>query len=612
MADAGWYPDPQNPGAEAYWDGARWTGDHRPAAATPAPPRQAPPQQAPHQQAPHQQPGGDDAAAASETQYFAPIPASTPWDTTPQPPVDPYPPQSGQPFGGGQPFGSQPPAGYPTPYQQQPYEQQAAQQPTQSGGYYGAQAGYDPSAGYPPPTPPARSHKRRNLIIAGVTVVVLAGAGVATWQLWPSSSPSLTYAGKAIKNADATLSSAEASVQKVVTARHGTSSKDTRCYFAKPDTPAQGAKKTDIEDSLICGPVLFVDGDAKQEYLSLALTNTAAKGDAVLSAAAPTTASQPRALPDDATLVRPDGEAPPNGNGGLSVPKPPPAKSNLLTTMDSLGTAKEPATLSNSRMVGRDSGVEITAAGAISRYGSGDSARSAPAGQKLIAFQYDYIGGDLSSSNSTPAKLLLVDSSGADTTRALPNPAGSSWIVLAVPTTSKAYVQLPESGLAQTLSLPDGKPGAKNLTVLVRDNRSAVVSKKFSVPARYANSSNSVSSTLKAIVTIARLGYWAPTNSAVHASSPSRALLALDLGYDDPKNPGDYGFPAGVLSLRLPDGTIIHSKNAAKDKNKIADVWDVPASFTKGTVIISGSATYDGIKMTITKQVSFPVSFPAG
>ena len=27
----GWYPDPQNSGAEAYWDGYRWTGHRRPA-----------------------------------------------------------------------------------------------------------------------------------------------------------------------------------------------------------------------------------------------------------------------------------------------------------------------------------------------------------------------------------------------------------------------------------------------------------------------------------------------------------------------------------------------------------------------------------------------------
>ena len=35
---AGWYPDPQNPGQQRYWDGTQWTQSAAPAAVAGAPP----------------------------------------------------------------------------------------------------------------------------------------------------------------------------------------------------------------------------------------------------------------------------------------------------------------------------------------------------------------------------------------------------------------------------------------------------------------------------------------------------------------------------------------------------------------------------------------------
>jgi uncharacterized protein len=35
-AGPGWYPDPQTPGTQRYWDGTQWTGEPQPVAAAPA------------------------------------------------------------------------------------------------------------------------------------------------------------------------------------------------------------------------------------------------------------------------------------------------------------------------------------------------------------------------------------------------------------------------------------------------------------------------------------------------------------------------------------------------------------------------------------------------
>ena len=110
----------------------------------------------------------------------------------------------------------------------------------------------------------ASGKKRRNLLIAAGVVVVLVAAGLITWLVLPGDdAPSITYQGKSINAADTVLTTAETAVSKTVSARHGVKSGDTRCYFVQADKPASGAKKSDVDTSLSCGPVLFVDGDAR-------------------------------------------------------------------------------------------------------------------------------------------------------------------------------------------------------------------------------------------------------------------------------------------------------------------------------------------------------------
>lgn len=68
---AGWYPDPENPAAERYWDGSAWTGQRRPGTPAYATPPPAPYGTAPYGTAPY-------GTAPYGTPYGAPSRANGP------------------------------------------------------------------------------------------------------------------------------------------------------------------------------------------------------------------------------------------------------------------------------------------------------------------------------------------------------------------------------------------------------------------------------------------------------------------------------------------------------------------------------------------------------
>src|SRR5438477_6456069 len=88
MADAGWYPDPQDADSEAYFDGAAWTGERRPRP-VPPPAGLTTPAWQPPPAAEHQPPTQYPAPAPYQpppTQYQRPAPYQPPTDN--QPPAD--------------------------------------------------------------------------------------------------------------------------------------------------------------------------------------------------------------------------------------------------------------------------------------------------------------------------------------------------------------------------------------------------------------------------------------------------------------------------------------------------------------------------------------------
>ncbi|HZC73957.1 MAG TPA: DUF2510 domain-containing protein [Jatrophihabitans sp.] len=515
MAEPGWYPDPQDPASEAYYDGATWTGVRRP---LPAPP----------------------------LVWQAPVPE---WNAP------------------------------------------AAWQPQWQ-------------------TPPPQRRRRRTPLILAVVAIAAVAAGVLTWQLWPQTKPQITYEGKSVAAPDRVLTKAEAVLRDYVRQQHGATNGTTRCYFSKPTKPAADAKQSDVTTTLLCGPVLFVDGNTAYPYVEMRLTTDDATTTGPVTLTPPHSLSDvhPEALAADVLLVRPDGKTAPSGAGGLTVPDPPPAGADVLTSAQ-LGQVPTPPSLDSARMVGKNTGVVLEAAGVIPRYGLGADARSAPPGQQLIAFQLSYTAGDVSGTGSGSAQ-LVVDG-GAP--RKLPvTSGGDEWDVVAIDKAASAVLQLSNGGYTQTLSLPGGKPGAHNLAVLARRHRSEVLHRRASIPVHFSNGVGSADATFHARASYASIDFWIPGHTAKHASDPGHAILSMRLNYTDSANPGHtFGFDPQLLRLRLPDGHTIRARNVAH-AHFIFDVFEVPAGFTRGTVQISGSEHVQGVTVTVRRTASIPLAIPAG
>jgi hypothetical protein len=508
MAEAGWYPDPQDANAQRYYDGQSWTEHQRRVA------------------------------------EFAPPP--------PPPPVAQF-----------------------APY----------------------------------PTPAGRARNRP--LIIGLVVVVVAGLLTGGYFLFlRDDAPKLTYGGSKIANASDVVEQAEKNVAVLVNRRHGVKSADTRCYFAVPKKPASGAKKTDVDSSLRCGPVLFVDGDAAKTYLSFPLTRTGSGKTVKLSVAGTPRSPDPDAPPADADLKRPDGGDPQSGSGHLSVPKPPPAAKDLLATAD-LGRVAAPPQRDNAQMISLNTGVRLVAAGPVARYGRGDDARSAPPGEQLIAFQVDDVPGESHNFSSTGKLTVLV--SGASP-RPVPSTADSdSYVVLAVPSGATASLQLNDAGYAQSLSLPRGEAGPKNLTVLARRHRVAAVSTTRSIPVTFSNGANSVNATFHATAGVAELSFWVPSHETSRPTRTTDAMLTMRLTYTDSLNPGSsFGFEPQLLKLKLPDGRIVSARNVASSANKVFNVFQVPATFTTGKIVIGGSVRTGEVTLKVQTPASIPLRFSAG
>jgi hypothetical protein len=471
----------------------------------------------------------------------------------------------------------------------------------------------------------AKPRNRTRLIVIGAVVAVALVAGLVTggWWLFLRGGPSLTFQGHPIANPARVLSTAETNLKTVASGRHGVTANDSRCYFAVPKSPAAGAKKTDVDSELRCGPVLFVDGDASQSYLNFGLTNSATSGTASLTPSAKPQADTPAALPTEFQLKRPDGKTPPSGSGGLKPPAPPAAAKDALVSAD-IGSQAVPAAPASAVMGSLTGGISLANLGPVTRYGKGDAARSAPSGQKLIAFKTAGAqGNDGDSTDLTSKATVIVDGGAA---QALPARTAAYYVV-AVPADAKTVaLTLVDSGITQSLSLLDGKPGSGNIAVLARKNRTVDVTATvpftftYSPEVGFADGTGGTSQTATASFTHADLSYIQADvdgGTSVTASSPSTAILFLELSYTGTKDKGEYGFPASLVTFTPSGGAAVAAKNIA-GATKDFLVFEVPAGLTTGTITIGGTATLNyadatgTYKESVPTAVTMPFSLPAG
>jgi hypothetical protein len=459
------------------------------------------------------------------------------------------------------------------------------------------------------------------LLIGGLVVVLVAGLLTGGYFLFLRGGTTLTYQGHKISDAKGVLKSAEANLTAVVNKRHGATGSDTRCYYAVPKKPAAGAKSSDVDSDLRCGPVLFVDGNAAQSYLNFGITSAGGSGSARLTVADQPEVATPAAIPSDLKLKRPDGKTPPSGSGGVKPPAPPAALKDTLVSADigSQTVAKAPDGAVIGSLTG---GITLTNLGPVNRYGTGDSARTAPTGQKLIAFKTAGArGNDGKTVDLSTQATVSVDGA---TGKPLPAKSGA-YYVISVPTgASKVDLTLTEQGLTQTLSLLDGKPGAGNVLVLTRKNRSistpasAQLSFSYSPAVGFQDGTSGATQTATATFNSADLSYQnSVTGTAVTASGPTTAILHLDLYYSAAHDPGPFAFPAELVSFTPTGGSAIPAKDVGGAKG-VYLVFEVPAGLTTGTITISGTATQTygnstgTYKESVPTPITIPFSLPAG
>jgi hypothetical protein len=586
MPGPGWYPDPQDSASVRWFDGENWS-EYRQAADV----RTGP---------------AIDAAATSAADPTATIgPAAGP---------------------GGAAFGYDP---YAATASYGPVADTAPGAPGGVSTEVRADTAPAPAPATAGPAPAAtRSHAaagrakldRRVVLIVAIVAVVVIGLVVGAIMLFTGGQKSFTYQGKPVKNANATLKQAETNLNHVVANRNGIAGGSARCYFAVPTHPVAGAKSSDVQSNLSCGPVLFIDGDPSREYLSFALTSNAAGGSVTLTPAAQPTSPNPGAEPANVTLERPDGAKPPAGNGGLTSPTPPAAAAGSLN----VGTVTQPSgTKPVKAIIGSYSGgITITEIGRVSRFGTGDSAHSAPANQHLYAFELGPAAGNSGTVKDLSGDTTITIDSGK--ARGLPTPASGQAIIAAVPDSAKSVVlTLTDSGLKQSFSLLTEKPDPNNIQVLARGNRSIspnqtmAATYNYSTKVVFADHQTGQTQTATIKLATATLAYRDDTNNFT-ASGTDKALLIPDVVYTGSHDGGPYGVDTSLLTFTPAGQAAIPAKNISSDPTKIRNVFEVPADVTSGTITVGGTAneTFSGSASTYTVSVATPVSFqidfPAG
>jgi hypothetical protein len=436
---------------------------------------------------------------------------------------------------------------------------------------------------------------------AALVVVLLVGVGV-----FLSRGEPLTLGGRYVTGADGVLADADDVLAGYVTDRQGVAADAARCWFELSEAAGH-----EVRDALLCGPVLFVDGDVDRAWLRFPVIATADGGDVRLDVAALPVDPVPDRLADPALLYRPDGGEPPAGTGRLQPPPPPRAEAGWSATGPFPDVAWSPPA-GPSRLSGPAAAVTVTGLAQPTRVRAGDDARRPADGEHLLAVRYVIAAGE---GTSTAAPRLSYQVGGRD-----PVPVAPA--LVAVGTTVEAVVSVPEdadaadlvvedAGVEQRLSLVTGAPGSENLQVLARVNRTADVDRSrvlegtLSAPGR-------VSASFPFTVTVDGASLrW--STGGTSAAGPDRGLLLVDVAMALPdQSPG--AVPVGLLSLRLPDGTVVRATDLAGDPSLVLPGFDVPADLTSAVLRFGGTATFrDGAAADFgTGRLDFPIAITAG
>lgn len=255
--------------------------------------------------------------------------------------------------------------------------------------------------------------------------------------------------------------------------------------------------------------------------------------------------------------------------------------------------ARVPVLTKRLAMAARTGGVRVARLGEVDTVGSGEDARSAPEGGRLIAFRLaDWdCGSDACRSWDRLGLTLDVDG----TTRELPSTGTTDTFAVAVPADSRQVdLVLEAGGATQTLSLLDGEPGRDNIAVLARSGRVDEVGARFTMTesTSIAFSYDGVArSSVPRDVTVVRAELtWFVGKR--HPSSPRDAFLKVDSHYTVPI--GSYADTESAFEPRemvfvARDGTRYRARDLDPGPGVNA-VFEVPATVKGGTLVLGGAS----------------------
>ncbi len=541
-----------------------------------------------HAQWPASPPPLSSPSETAASQVFAPTHSGAGWTTQQVP--------SGQPPYGQQPYPQQPPA-------QEPYAPAYNPQPLPYAGGPG-----NPWIAQPAGQGHGAPQRRKNnkLLVSAIAVVVVA-ALIGGGLFFFLSGTDITYQGRDIVEPDMALAEAESTLNGIVEARHGAANDATSCYFV-----AKSAQTSDVEERVVCGPVLFVDGDEGQPYLTFPLQVSSGDGDARVSVASEPDSPDPAELADPALLRRPDSTSPPEGSGGLAVPEPPRADGGVFTVVPSESIELE-STPDTARIGSPTMSIDVSAIGVPERYGRGDDARRPAEGEKFVGFEITSGPGE----TGPVADFSIAVQTGDDDPIPLPDDADLSSepvdMVISVPQDDDdVNLVVTEGALLQSLSLTNGAPDPANVAVWRRANRNQQLAFSQGLTIR-ASQPGFVTEDFPATLVVNEvvLTYYAGPNGDRAPSAPSQAFLVLDAGLNI-DGQTDLGLDPPYWSLTLPNGTVLPAADLHDDPTLISIAFDVPANFTGGTLNFGGvltsasGLTFDSLGVFVPVPIAIP------